>query len=690
MKLAPWWGNLSTVPQVATLETTREAPPLRQVEEAQFQLDSLNEKERTLEVRWYSGAQIFRSGGFFSDPFMLEFSTDPEHVRLGRYQSGRAPLLHAHGPTFGSPRKEDVFGHVVSAEIRDGEGLGVVKFDTSPEGEAAFLKAKEGSMVNVSMGTFIYRMEKLEETVGALDVWRATDWEPFELSHLPIGADPDAHFLAADQRQPCVLVQAGPDASLGEPEKMTPEEKAAAELKAKGAGPAGQPTETPATTTNASAEEVETATAAGAKSGAQAERLRQKQIRGLVKASGLDLEVADTLIEEELSFEQAAAKVTEALEARQTEEAGGSITTQITTTREELDGVPEAVENAILHRYSPDEHKLTEHGRNYRGLALLEIGRKLVEMRGTKTAGMGKMQLAAYALGLHSTSDFPSILENVVSKILRRAYDESPVSFTSISRRTTLPDFKPTSRVQLGEAPLLEKVPESAEYSFGTLGEGKETYALATYGKIVGITRQVLVNDDLDAFTRIPQLYGNSARALQNQLAWALLTTGADGVTMGDGLALFAAGHNNTGTGAPSVPSLSEGRTTMRTQTGLSGRILNVVPRWWIVPAALETDAQKLTAPISPEAEGNVNPFVSAFQGVIAEPLLDADSALIWYLAAATGQIDVLEHAFLEGEEEVRVETMEGWKVDGVEVKASMDFAVTVLDHRGLYRSTGA
>ena len=75
-------------------------------------------------------------------------------------------------------------------------------------------------------------------------------------------------------------------------------------------------------------------------------------------------------------------------------------------------------------------------------------------------------------------------------------------------------DFKAMNRVQLGEAPQLLKVSEGGEFKRGTISESKESYRIETYGRVVAITRQVLINDDLDAFTRIPAMYGTAIATL--------------------------------------------------------------------------------------------------------------------------------------------------------------------------------
>ena len=64
----------------------------------------------------------------------------------------------------------------------------------------------------------------------------------------------------------------------------------------------------------------------------------------------------------------------------------------------------------------------------------------------------------------------------------------------------------------------------------------------------VAITRQVLINDDLDAFTRIPAMYGNSIAQLESDVVWGIITSNP---AMADGTALFHANHKNlAGTGA--------------------------------------------------------------------------------------------------------------------------------------------
>jgi hypothetical protein len=262
------------------------------------------------------------------------------------------------------------------------------------------------------------------------------------------------------------------------------------------------------------------------------------------------------------------------------------------------------------------------------------------------------------------------------------------------------------TRAQLGEAPQLEKVNEHGEFKRGSIGEGAESYKIATFGKIVGITRQVLINDDLDAFTRIPALFGTQAAQLESDLVWAQIIGNPN---MGDGNALFSIAHKNLAgsvvklSAATSVDAISAGRTAMATQTGLDGKtVLNVQPTYLIVPVAASAQAEKIVSNrVNAAKKDDVVPTSIQNLQVISEARLDvginntsvaaaiAGSADAWYLASSPDQIDTVELAYLEGNEGVYTETRMGFDVDGVEIKVRLDAGAKTIDHRGLYKNAG-
>ncbi len=247
------------------------------------------------------------------------------------------------------------------------------------------------------------------------------------------------------------------------------------------------------------------------------------------------------------------------------------------------------------------------------------LARAFLDSEGVRIRGLTRDEVATRAL--HTTSDFPQLLAAVTNKTLRDAYDAAPRTFMPIARRTTAADFKDIHRLQLGEAPQLEKVNEAGEFKRGTIGEAKESYRVQTWGKVIGITRQVIINDDLDAFTRVPALFGTSAATLDCDLVWGIVR---DNPAMADGNALFHTGHKNlAGTGAAlDVGGLGKARAAMARQTGLDGKtILNIRPVFLVVPSTLELAAEQLIAQsLVPAKTGDVVPASIRSLAVIAEP----------------------------------------------------------------------
>ncbi len=364
-----------------------------------------------------------------------------------------------------------------------------------------------------------------------------------------------------------------------------------------------------------------------------------------------------------------------------------------------------AITNALQHRANPAGVELTAEGRHFRGLTLIEIGRDVLEANGVSTRGMSRNEIAQQALavrsgGYHTTSDFGGILANVANTTLRAGYAAAPQTFRPLVRETSVSDFKAITRAQLGDAPALNKVNEHGEFKRGTLGEGKESYKIATYGKIVAITRQVLVNDDLDAFTRIPQAFGVQAAQLESDLVWAQILGNP---VMGDGKTLFHAAHGNIITvGALGLTSLSNARTGFAMQTGMDGKtVLGLTPTYLIVPVGLQTAAEQLIGQIVAAKAADVVPESIKRLQIIAEGRLDVGinrpeddivvqgNANAWYAAGNPMMGDIVELAYLEGNRGVYTETRTGFDIDGVEIKARLDVGAKAMEWRNIARNAG-
>lgn len=596
-----------------------------------------NKEDRTAEVVWTTGATVRRQG-LFGD-WNESLSLKPDAVRMERMNGGAAPVLKNHDAS----DIANVIGVVERAWLSNNEGRAVIRFSDRPEVQGILRDIENGILRNISVG---YTVNKFEETTREGDSIRsfvATDWTPAELSVVPIPADPAASFRAEIRSE--------------QPGSEGPEENM-------------EETKKPELSAEAIREEA-----------VKAERARTAEITRAVKAAKLEEAFAAELINSGASVDAARAAIIDKLAAAP---AAKTVST-ISVGTEDREHKRSGAEAALLHRYNAAKYKTDERAHDFVGKSLVEIARDFCEASGIRTRGMSAGMIAERAL--HSTSDFPLLLSNVANKTLRDAYAEAPMTWMPLVREVELADFKEVTRLQLGDAPSLEQVLESGEYKRGSLTEAKESYKLSTFGKVVSISRQVVVNDDLQAFTRVPALMARAAADLQSDIIWGIL---GQNQVMGDGVALFHASHANLGSAAAiSVDSVGAGRAAMRKQVGLGGRLINVQPRFLVVPAALETKAQQMVAQVASTQMGEVNPFSGTLQ-VIAEPRLDGYSAATWYLAAAPQQIDTIEVAYLAGERGPVVSSREGFDVDGLELRIRLDFAARCIDHRGLFKNPGA
>jgi hypothetical protein len=614
--------------------------------------DSEQNQNLILEFPFSSEEPYLRSS-WFDGPWIEVLGHKSEEIDLSRLNGG-APVLLNHGmsKTENAPLRS--VGRTTRAWIENGRGYVEVKMSRRDDMKPLLQDIEDGIIANVSVGYRIIERTLIKENKDQPNEYRVTSWLPLEVTLCDIPAD----------------ATVGIGRSINNEEKTVPNENTT--IQADPPSPEGQ-------------RSAEIDTDKLKQDVLAAERKRMAEIKQMVRSVKLDDTVADDLIERGMSLDDARKEVLNQL-AKRTEQAPVSSRADIHTITDETDTRRELVTEALMHRYRPS-NKLTDGARQYAGLSLIELARDLLEQTGIKTRGLDRMQIASRAF--QGTSDFPNILANVANKTLRQAYEAAPRTFQAWARQATAPDFKSMSRTNLSDAPALESVNENGEFKRGAITDGKETYQLATVGKIIGLTRQAIINDDLSAFTRLPAMFAMAAANYESDTVYSILTANA---ALADTIALFHASHNNlTGTGtALSVTSLGVGRTMMRKQTTPKGAVMNLRPRFLIVPAALETiAAQYVSQQYVAAKSSDFNPFAGQLE-VISEARLDANSATAWYLAADNASIDTIEYCYLEGQNGVYIETRQGFDVDGMEIKARLDFAAKAIDYRGLYKNNGA
>lgn len=336
----------------------------------------------------------------------------------------------------------------------------------------------------------------------------------------------------------------------------------------------------------------------------------------------------------------------------------------------------------------------------FSGLTLTELARESLMVAGvTNARRMDRMQMIGAAFtgaggavmisGMHTTSDFSSILENVAAKSALKGYQEADETFEKWTSKGSASDFKPTSRVDLGLFPALLKVEEGSEFKYGTIGDRKATVIIATYGRLIAISRQAIINDDLSILGKLPIKMGRAAKRTVGNLVYAILTGNP---TMADGVTLFHANHGNLGTaGAPSATTWEEATNKMGSQkdADANATALNIRPRYFLSGAYEFLAKQLLTSTGSLESNKSAA-VANTVQGLV-EPITDRRiTGNQWFFAADPNLHDTIEVTYLDGVEEPVVEAKDGWTIDGTELKVRLDAGANLLDYRGLVKNAGA
>lgn len=613
-------------------------------------IDKVDTDNRTVELSFSSETPY---GRWFGDEILCH---DEECINLERFNNGLGTLLFNHD-------RDAVVGHIEKVWIEDNRGKALVRFDEDEQSETIFQKVQSGTLQGVSVGYSIKRYEVLREKDSVSSNGRfkgpdavvVTDWEPLEISIASIPADP--------------TVGVGRSAEEIHTNIDTQEEERSMD-----------PKDVLKTEEVKSTEPVETGiTQADLAKAMEAERKRTSEITALFR--DFDVEGADEAIVMGVPVDEARVMVMDQLRARN---KGVSVTMG----EAESDKFRAAAQDAVLMAAGLPVAEPAPGANELRGYSMIELARESLQRECDTKANFGdNMEMARAAI--NSTSTFPGIMSNLANKSVMVGFDEAETTYQIWAGKGSNRDFKEAARYALSEAGNLELVPEGGQFKQDALGEASARTKVATYGKLFSLTRQAIINDDLGLFSKIATKYGSAAKRLVNKMVYAQLT---GDVKMQDNVALFDSKHGNVaGTGeALSVKAIAKAITAMRRQKGITDEAtLNITPKYLVVPPELEMTAYQIvnsTAAVDGVNSGVVNPYKGRFIVVSDAELTDPDA---WYLVADATQHDTIDVTYLNGVETPRLETRQGFEVDGIEYKVAFDVGVDAIDFRGLYKNAG-
>lgn len=672
-----------------------------------LQPSSWNADARTLDVVWTTGARGTR---FDFETFGVvdeELATGSGNVRLDRLNRG-APVLNTH-------QKGDLaaqIGTVVpgSARMVNGQGVATLKLSDRPDVAPIVADIAAGIIRNLSVGYTVHVFEA-DLKAKPRPLYRATDWEPTEISFVPVPFDVGAQVrdINGAAATPCLI------RTTNSQERKKMNTSWFSRFTRVGNAALSH---TPSPT---SAMQVDDGSVAVPSYERQASISWLRDYTNTARDSfGLPesvcTELAMEMAERQLSEGDARDAVLHIVAERQRHQVshigagGNAVGTRFPAGNALIFGErtydnpqfhTRAVEDAIFARMSGKAP--SDESRQFMGMSMVQIAGELLTRSGVQNVHRmapsdllsaaawnsggtrSYMQQRDFGGGYHTTSDFPELLLGAGQRYLLDVFQSAASPLKMVSRQRTARDFRAISGLELSGFGTLDETPEGGEIKFGTFRERKETYRLRTFTKGFALSMQAIINDDLGAFADPMALMARAAAEKESSLLAELVTSNP---VMGDGIPLFDVQHGNIAAegGLPSVETLDAGRQAMRRQKGLDGTPIAPAPKFIISGIDHETTIEKLMTSLQTATTDSANPFAGKLTPGV-DPRLPAKA---WYLFGDPATSPALEHAYLDDKTGPNVEQKDAWTTLGTQFRVYMHFGAGAVDWRGAYRNPGA
>lgn len=302
------------------------------------------------------------------------------------------------------------------------------------------------------------------------------------------------------------------------------------------------------------------------------------------------------------------------------------------------------------------------------------------------------------ASGGFSSVSLSGVLSNVANKAMIEMYLLAASVVGDIAWETDAPNFKEYTRYRLDGNGSLSEVGATGELKHVQVQETAYSNRLKTYGGLLTLTRQMMIDDDLGAFMQIPQIFGELAAVVKEQMVIAAILANA-GSFFGSGNANYFDGSDS----ALSIGALETAEQKFLEMKNANGHFIRRIPDRLLVPPALKALAQRLfvsdvllATTTANKPLGATNTYKGSFRPVVS-PYLGTASGLSgasntgWYMLgqpSPTGAI--VQVGYLRGQ---RFPIIESGEVDfnklGMSWRSYYDFGVGLFDPKAGVFSKG-
>lgn len=618
---------------------------------------SLDEEKRTVDIQFVSDAEVERRD-FWGDKY-FEVLT-PETMRTERItQAGSLLWNHL---------KDERIGKVLSVN-RD---IATVQLSRNAQAEEIFQDIKDGIAPAISVGYRVHDfvVDPVVEGDGTVTI-RATDWEPYEISFVSIAADISCG-VRSQQNDESLFIEIKTDNENQKRNDEMPNEKQNID------------------TTNKDHERsIDEARKESSKTASEQTRNLMIDVIKLCDKHNVDSDTKTRYLEDGLSLADVQRDILEGLHERQEKTKVKSSAGHIV--RDQRDTDIEGIENALLSRCSSTKTKLDDNGKRFRSDSLFDICKRFASSANIVTEGESKDSIITRVM---STGDFTKVLSSVTNKIILNEYGSEELNFTKFAVRNDLTDYKQSDIIDISSSIKMSLVNEAGEYKDQNIQASGETWRLRKYGAVVGMTREMIINDDIGLYDRTISGIGKSIRRNMLDVFWEMFLANPK---MSDSVDFFHAGHKNLITKAFGDDGLSDldEKIGLQKSKGKAGEPLNLNMSYLIVPRNLKRLAKKfMVSEFVPGTTTEANIHQGAYE-VISEARLQqgvgkqSGSTTAYYGIADPAQIEGFFYGFLNGQETPDVIEMPEGNVDATRFKIRHDFAVKAANYNAAVKSTG-
>lgn len=299
-----------------------------------------------------------------------------------------------------------------------------------------------------------------------------------------------------------------------------------------------------------------------------------------------------------------------------------------------------------------------------------------------------------------STTSFPAVMENVMNKTMLDAYESQDIVAFELCDIGSVSDFKEVSRIRLHGTGRFGRVGPQGELPNGVATDEKFTNKAETHGQMFMLTRQDVINDDVNALLSIPRLMGIEGASTINDLFFRLLLANT-GNFMSANNGNFLTGGTFAADQLKALHTLfRKAKSGPKSGRARDQRSISIRPEILLVPVELEWEAKQLIGSATlanSEQPGSPvqNPLYNQYKKVLSAPQLSDDfytgnSASAFYLFADPAKLAAFEIVFLNGRRRPVIERVEApANTLGMGFRGYIDVGVSQMDKRAAAKHDG-